>query len=334
MEARTSPAPLIELATAYWGSATLIAAIRLRLFSEIAAGSHSVNAISDALGAKLEATEALLCACASLQLLTRDGDSFDNTEIASTYLVEGKPGYLGPALLYNGDVFPLWNELNQVILRGDADQAPDQYLGDDASRTKNFVFGMHHRAMGIGQAVAQVIDLSGRRRLADLGGGPGTYSALLTGKHAGLTADVLDLPKVVEIASQIMVSMDAEERVNCLPFDYYVDELPGRYDAVLISGVLHREQPSGVRSIFKKAVAALEPGGVLYISDVMLNDDRDGPVFSTMFALNMRVLAHDGRCHSVSEQAQWLEELGLTVTETHQLPAPINYTVIRAEKRQ
>ena len=139
MEARTSPAPLIELATAYWGSATLIAAIRLRLFSEIAAGSHSVNAISDALGAKLEATEALLCACASLQLLTRDGDSFDNTEIASTYLVEGKPGYLGPALLYNGDVFPLWGELNQVILRGDADQAPDQYLGDDASRTKNFV---------------------------------------------------------------------------------------------------------------------------------------------------------------------------------------------------
>jgi len=97
--------------------------------------------------------------------------------------------------------------------------------------------------------------------------------------------------------------------------------------------VLHREQPDGVRAIFAKVAAATEPGAVLYISDVMLDDDRAGPLFATMFALNMRVLAHDGRCHSVAEQRAWLGEVGFEVTEVRRLPAPIHYTVIRAEKR-
>jgi hypothetical protein len=52
-----------------------------------------------------------------------------------------------------------------------------------------------------------------------------------------------------------------------------------------------------------------------------------------MFALNMRVLAHDGRCHSVAEQRAWLSEVGFEVTDVRRLPAPIHYTVIRAEKR-
>ena len=75
------------------------------------------------------------------------------------------------------------------------------------------------------------------------------------------------------------------------------------------------------------------PGGVLYISDVMVNDERTGPVFSTMFALNMRVLAHDGRSHSVAEQAQWLSEAGFANISHQRLSPPINYTIIKAEKR-
>jgi 3-hydroxy-5-methyl-1-naphthoate 3-O-methyltransferase len=328
-----SPGPLIQTATAYWGSATLIAAIRLEIFTHIEKGAQTAASLASALEADVAAVDALLSACASLDLLEKEGDSFTNTPLAQTYLVDGQPGYLGPALLYNGDVYPLWGQLDAVVKRGHADKTPDQYLGDDEARTRNFVYGMHHRALGVGRAVAQGIDLSGRSRLADIGGGPGTYSALLTDAHPGLTSDVLDLPGVVAIAAQIVSSMGASERVSCVPFDYYNDTLTGSYDAVLISGVLHREQPEGVRALLKKASDALTPGGVLYISDVMLDDDRAGPLFGTMFALNMRVLAHDGRCHSVGEQTQWLSEVGLEVVSTARLPAPIHYTIIRAEKR-
>ncbi|MCB9545195.1 MAG: methyltransferase domain-containing protein [Myxococcales bacterium] len=327
-----NPAPLIEMACAYWHSATLIAAVRLDLFTRLAEGPATPAELAARLGTDPVATDALLTGLASLQLIAKADDRFTNTALADTFLVAGRPAFLGPALLYNGDVYPLWADLHTVVREGDATRAPDQYLGDDADRTRNFVYGMHHRALGVGRAVAQVIRLDGRRRLADVGGGPGTYSALLAQANPELSAEVLDLPGVVAIAREIVGSMGVGDRVTCSPFDYYRDTLAGQYDAALISGVLHREQPAQVQAILANVARVVEPGGVLYISDVMLDDDRVGPVFAAMFALNMRVLAHDGRCHSVAEQTAWLAEAGFQVTDVVRLPAPIHYTVIRAER--
>lgn len=332
MQPSLDPAPLIELATAYWGSATLVAAVRLDLFTHIAQGAADAAALAARAGTDPVATDALLAGLTALKLVEKSGDTFANTALADTFLVSGRPGFLGPALLYNGDVYPLWGELHTVVRKGDVERAPEGYLGDDATRTRNFVYGMHHRALGVGRAVAQVIDLTGCKRLADVGGGPGTYSALLTARLPELTAEVLDLGPVVAISAEIVASMGASERVKCTPFDYYRDALPGTYDAVLISGVLHREQPQQVARMFAAAAAATEPGAILYISDVMLDDDRAGPLFGTMFALNMRVLAHDGRCHSVAEQTAWLATAGFEVEAVTRLPAPINYTVIRARR--
>jgi SAM-dependent methyltransferase len=333
MNSRPDPNAIVALATAYWGSATLIAAVRLKLFTHLAAGAATPAQLAARAGTDPVATDALLTALASVNLVTKDGELYANAPDADLFLVEGRPTFLGPALLYNGDVYPLWNRLDEVVRTGTVHASPDQYLGEDASRTRNFVYGMHHRALGVGRALAEVVDLTGRRRLADVGGGPGTYSALLAQRTPGLEADVLDLPGVVAISSEIVAQMGAADRVRCLPFDYYRDALPGRYDAALISGVLHREQPTQVREIMKKVADAVEPGGVLYVSDVMLDDDRAGPQFAAMFALNMRVLAHDGRCHSVAEQSAWLDEVGFTVTDVRRLPPPIHYTVIRAERR-
>jgi SAM-dependent methyltransferase len=334
MTAPLDPAGLIELATAYWGSATLIAAIRLDIFTALASGAASADVLADRIKSDPVAVDALLSGLTALNLVRKDAqDSFTNAPLADAFLVAGRPGFLGPALQYNGDVFPLWANLHEVVRTGDVTRAPEQYLGEDDSRTRNFVYGMHHRALGVGRAVAEFIDFSGATRLADVGGGPGTYASLITARTPGLHAEVLDLPGVVAIASEIVASMGASDRVTCTPFDYYKDALPGQYDAALISGVLHREQPPQVQAMFKTVADALEPGGVLYISDVMLDDDRAGPLFGTMFSLNMRVLAHDGRCHSVAEQRAWLEAVGFEVTAVHRLPAPIHYTIIRAEKR-
>ena len=328
-----NPAPLISLATSYWNSAALLAAVKLEIFDAISQGLHTPEAISQAIAADEGATEALLIALIALELVERRHDGYYNAELAQQFLVSSQPSALNKALLYNADVYPLWGQLDEVIRRGDTARDPETYLGRDEGHTKRFVYGMHHRALGVGRAVSAVIDLEGATRLADIGGGPGTYSALLTQKYPQLNADVLDLPAVVAVASEIVAGMGASERVACRAYDYYQDELPHEpYDAALISGVLHREQPTKVQAMFAEVAARLPIGGRLWISDVMLNDERTGPLFSAMFALNMRALAHHGRCHSVAEQRLWLEEVGFKVVSTHQLPPPINYTLICAER--
>jgi 3-hydroxy-5-methyl-1-naphthoate 3-O-methyltransferase len=327
------PAPLISMATAYWNSATLIAAVKLGVFDAIAQGSTQLDDIAHKLNADKIATDALLTALLALDLLERSEGHYRNTALSQTYLVSDQPQSLKGALLYNADVYPLWGHLGDVVQRGDTKRDPWAYLGGDLEQTRRFVYGMHHRALGVGRAVSNVINLAGVHYLADVGGGPGTYSALLCQKYPSLRADVLDLPAVVGVAEEIMVQMEASEKVSCLAYDYYKDDLPENpYDAALISGVLHREQPAQVQMMFNSISKRLPIGGQLWISDVMLNDDRTGPLFGAMFALNMRVLSHDGRCHSVAEQKSWLNDAGFEVLNTHRLPPPINYTLIHAQK--
>jgi hypothetical protein len=329
------PSPLVSLATAYWGSATLIAAVRLKVFDHLAAGPLTPEQLASDLSASPVAVESLLIALLSLDLVRRDeGERYSNAPLSQAFLVSTQPSSIAGALLYNADVYPLWGQLHEVIERGDTARDPQAYLGDDEGKTRRFVYGMHHRALGVGRAVAGAIDLRGATLLADIGGGPGTYSALLTNATPGLSADVLDLPAVVAVASEIVGQMGASARVRCVAYDYYRDPLPDRpYDAALISGVLHREQPPKVRALFAELAARLPRGGQVWLSDVMLNDERTGPVFSAMFGLNMRVLSHDGRCHSVAELREWLESAGFEVTRVVNLPAPIHYSVIGARRR-
>jgi hypothetical protein len=331
---RTPPNPsrLISMATSYWESATLMAAVRLHLFDALTS-PKSIEEISTTIGSDPIATESLLIALISLDLIQRQDHLYVNQSLTQTFLTSDSPQSIAAALLYNADVYPLWGQLHTVIEKGDTQKDPQAYLGEDEGRTRRFVYGMHHRALGIGQAVGQVINFEESTLLADLGGGPGTYSALITQKTPGLKAHVLDLKGVVKVSQGIMKEMNASDQVRCLAYDYYTDELPDfPYDAALISGVLHREQPAQVQKIFQSLAHRLPKGGRLWISDVMLNDERTGPIFSAMFALNMRVLAHDGRCHSVAEQSQWLQDAGFEICSTHQLDAPIHYTLIEARR--
>jgi hypothetical protein len=246
---RTPPNPsrLISMATSYWESATLMAAVRLHLFDALTS-PKSIEEISTTIGSDPIATESLLIALISLDLIQRQDHLYVNQSLTQTFLTSDSPQSIAAALLYNADVYPLWGQLHTVIEKGDTQKDPQAYLGEDEGRTRRFVYGMHHRALGIGQAVGQVINFEGSTLLADLGGGPGTYSALITQKTPGLKAHVLDLKGVVKVSQGIMKEMNASDQVRCLAYDYYTDELPDfPYDAALISGVLHREQPAQVQ---------------------------------------------------------------------------------------
>ena len=226
-----NPRPLIELATAYWGSATLIAASELGLFTALAEGAATSDEIAAQLSLDPVATDALLAGCVSLELVQKTDQGFINEPLAETFLVEGKPGYLGPALSYNGDVYPLWGNLARVIQQGCPPRSPDAYLGADDNKTRNFVYGMHHRALGVGRAVAQHLDL----RDVDTSPTSGVVLAHIPrcypSQYPELHATVLDLPAVAAIAEGIVASMGASDRVDCQPFDYYKDALEINYDA-------------------------------------------------------------------------------------------------------
>jgi hypothetical protein len=318
----------MQLATAYWGAQTLFTANRLDLFAVVAGGRHSVADIAAASGTCERPLRLLLNACAALGLLEESAGEYSISPLGQAVLVPGSQHFLGDAIRYSDDLYGTWGKLEQA-LREDKPQLPTaEYTGDDADRTRHFVRGMHERALGIGNTMIDLVDLSGRKQMLDVGGGPGTYSALFAGRYAGLRSTVLDLPGVVAIARDIIAEMGMAERVGVLPGDFNVTGFPPGNDVVLISGVFHRENEQGCRSLIQRGFDSLCSGGLLVVGDVFTDAGGSSPPFAALFGLNMLLTAPAGCVHADADVARWMRDAGFTAADIRPFPPPMPHRVV------
>ena len=326
------PSPIMQLSTGYWASQTLLTANRLGLFELLARESRSGAQVAKALGTDERATGLFLNACTALGLLERTGDAYAVSPLAAAFLVPGRPGFLGNALRYSDNLYSTWGRLEASLHSGKPALSPQSYLGDDPARTRDFVYGMHDRALATGTALVGLVDLGDRRRMLDIGGGPGTYAALFARLYPGLRATVVDLPHVVAIASEIIESMGANDAVTTHAGDYLTCELPDGQDVVLISGVFHRETEATCRSLIERALAALVSGGMLIVSDVFADAGGASPPFATLFGLNMLLTAQDGGVHADVDVAAWMEQAACARTERNAFPPPMPHRIVTGFK--
>ncbi|HLH31352.1 MAG TPA: methyltransferase, partial [Terriglobia bacterium] len=224
------------------------------------------------------------------------------------------------------DLYPVWGNLEKTLRTSQLPAAPETILGDDSEKTRNFVMGMHNRALGIARAVVAPLDLSGRKRMFDVGGGPGTYSILLAQKTPGLRSTVLDLPAVVQIAKEIIASYNCADRVGVMPGDYTKTDFPEGNDVVLMSGMMHRELEETCRLLLSKAFRSLEPNGLVIVSDIMFDDDaKTSPPLSALFALNMMLTSEAGSTHAQTAFFRWMTDAGFMDLKADRLPPPMSH---------
>ncbi|KHE93993.1 MAG: methyltransferase domain-containing protein [Candidatus Scalindua rubra] len=330
------PSPIFKLSTAYWDSKVILTANRLNIFTLLDKGSLSCNELAQQCKSHPRSLAILLNACVGLELLKKEGNgAYSNVPATHTYLVKGKQGYLGDALKYSDDLFPVWDKLHESIQQNKPAMLPEIQLGDDPEKTRHFVMAMHNKALGIGRCFAEEQDITGRKKLLDVGGGPGTYSILLAQKTPGLTSTVLDLPGVLKISKEIIKSNGLEDRVKTVDGDYTRDAFPKGNDVVLLAGMLHRETPEMFKVLLKKAYDALQPGGMIILNDLFFeNDNMDSPPFVNMFALTMLLTSAHGTIHSKTSAERWLSETGFSQVISKPLPPPMPHLVITALKKK
>ncbi len=328
-----NPALLMQLALAYRSSAVLFAAGNLDLFTLIDGGASSAEAIAAGCGSQLEPTRLLLEACVSEGLLAFDGSAYANTPVTDAFLVRGRPAFSASGFKYAEDLYPVWGKLPALVRDGRPPMPPETILGDDKEKTRAFVLAMHERARGIGSVLPHLVDLSKRRRLLDVGGGPGTYSAAIIDQTPGLTSTVLDVPGVLAVTSELIAASGHADRITLLPGNYLTTDFGRGYDLALLSGMMHRETPANCQLLLRKAFAALEPGGLVIVSDVFFDDDgKRTPPFAVYFALNMMLTSAEGSAHARTEMARWMGDAGFTDVQTRELPKPNPHTLILGSK--
>lgn len=322
------PTPLVRLSTAYWDSQVFLTANRLKLFDVLAPGAKSAQEIAATLALQPRQARLFLNACVSLGLLAAHEDRYENSPAARAFLVSGSPGYMGNAVLYSDHLYTTWGRLEQGLKQADPVLPPQSYLGADAARTRAFVYGMHDRASGLARSLVGLVDLGGRRRMLDVGGGPGTYSILFSQRYPELESTVLELEGVAQVAREIVAANRAEARVGFQVGDYLESDFPPERDVVLMSGMFHRETEQSCRRLIDKARRCLQPRGMLIVSDVFTDRGGTGPSFATLFGLNMMLTAPDGGIHADADVADWMRAAGFQDIQIRHFPPPMPHRVV------
>ncbi|MDR2849941.1 MAG: methyltransferase domain-containing protein [Verrucomicrobiota bacterium] len=335
MKQERSLQEIVELASAYYGSAVLFAALEGDVFSLVAgeAGGAGVQTLAERSGLDPRGLRLLLDACVATGLLQKTGEAYTNTEAGALALVAEAPHDLTRAIRYNRDVYPAWGRLAEFTKTGLPVEAPEIHLGEDAGRTRRFVLAMHGRALGIGRTVVPLLDLAGCSRVLDLAGGPGTYAALMAQANPGLACVTVDLPAVSAVAAELVAAAGMSGRVTCRAGDYHTDVYDAAaYDAVTVFGALHQESPGQIASILARAFAALKPGGRIFVLDMMTDATHTQPAFSALFALNMALTTHNGWVFSDEELHGWLRAAGFEACETRAVPPPMPHWLVSARR--
>jgi hypothetical protein len=319
----------MRLALAYRSSMVLFAATELEVFTQLHGEGRTIDELAAACGAQQEPLRLLLEACIAEGMVERDGDRYRNAAVTDAFLVRTKPTYGGHGLKYAEDLYPAWGRLADLVRSGKPVIDPESILGDDKEKTRAFILAMHERARGLSSVLPHGADFSGRRSLLDVGGGPGTYSIALVQQTPGLRSTILDLPGVLEITREIVDQHGAADHVSLRPGNYLTSDFGSGFDAVLLSGMMHRETGETCRMLLRKSFDALDSGGMVVVSDVFFDSDaKTTPPFALYFALNMMLTSRDGSAHAKTEMARWIGDTGFTQVEVRDLPPPNPHSLV------
>ena len=331
---------IVDLASAYYGSAVLFAALDHGVFAAVEKSGGLADIVA-ATGCSERGLRLLLDACVAEGLLEKRDDAYFNTPAGKAALVPGGPADLGKAIRYNRDVYPAWGRLAEFVSTGKPVERPELHLGDDTVRTEAFAAAMFGRAMGIGRCIVPMLDLTAQLsapassiRLLDLAGGPAAYAILMCQANPEMRCVTVDLPAISAEARRYVAKFGLSERIECRAGDYHADEYEnGAYDAVTIFGALHQESPRQIRDILARAHRALRKGGSLHVLDMMTDSSHAAPKFSALFAVNMALTTENGWVFSDEELKGWMREAGFEPGETRPVPPPMPHWLVTAVKR-
>lgn len=332
MEKDWNVGKLLGVSSGYWQGCTVQAGVRLKVFTVLGERKCDANVVAKGIGSDSRATGLLLDALTAMGLLNKVDQKYENSEFSRNFLLADTPGYMGHIILHHHQILDGWAQLDQAVMTGR--RVDRRSYGAEMER-ESFLMGMFNLAIMLAPKMARKFDLSGRKRMLDLGGGPGTYGIHFCLTNPELKVVILDRPTTEPFARETVARFKLSGRINFIGGDFNIDPIVGGpYDVAWLSHILHSNSTSACQACLEKTVAALEPGGLILIHDFILDDTKDGPEFPALFALNMLVGTEHGRSYSRKEIVAMLEQAGVVDITHHKLDVSNDSSVISGVKKK
>jgi 3-hydroxy-5-methyl-1-naphthoate 3-O-methyltransferase len=327
------PDDVLELFLGFWISRTVMAAVEMGVFEVLEGKALDDTEAGAALGGLAQRpTRALLDTCVAVKLLNKADGRYTNSDLASRFLHAGSEYSVRNYVLDERWCWGAWGRLEDA-LRADAQQLPPDAEGYHAFPADFFYDFLHGHSLAMAERLAEAIDLTGVRRIMDVGGGSGAVSIALCRRFPDLEAVVVDQEPVAARAAEHIERARLSERIATCPANFFADPLPAGCDAAVVANLLHDFSPERCVEILGRVAAALGPRGRLVIMEIVPDDDRTGPPLAVAFATAMIVNTAGGDAHTAAHYREWLTNAGFGDIRQHRLPGRMVTTAFEAIRR-
>jgi O-methyltransferase domain/Dimerisation domain len=329
-----SPEHIMQTGLAFWASKSLLSAVEIGVFTELARHAADHDTLSSRLGLHPRSSRDFLDTLVALGFLERTDGIYSNTPDTDLFLDRNKPSYIGGILeMANARLFKFWNSLTPALRtglpqneasHGETDMFTTLY--SDPAKLREFLFSMSGISHGANLTIAAKFPWGGYKTVADCGTAQGDLVTQVCLKNPHLSGIGFDLPEVAPIFEEYIATNGLASRIRFQPGSFFTEPLP-KADVIMMGHILHDWDLKQKRMLVRKAYEALPPGGAFIVYECLIDDDRRKNAFGLMMSLNMLIETSGGFDYTGADCIGWMKEAGFRETRVEHLVGPDSMVV-------
>lgn len=323
------PDHILQVGLGFWASKTLLSAVEMGVFTELARRPEELETLRGRLGLHERSARDFFDALVALKFLERRDGRYYNTSATDFFLDKRKESYIGGLLeMANHRSYPFWSHLTTALRTGlpqnelrEGGSNPFEALYAEPARLKEFLRAMTGISHGANLAIARKFQWSKYRTAVDVGTAQGDLITQVGLAHPHIEGVGFDLPQVGPIFEEYVEANGLSGRVKFVPGSFMEHSLP-RADVIMMGHILHDWGLETKRMLVRKAYEALSPGGAYIVYESIIDDDRSANDFGLLMSLNMLIETPDGFDYTGADCSGWMKQSGFRETRVEHLTGP------------
>ena len=312
---------------------TVEVARELGVFKLLEAQPATISKVASELKLSLRAAEALLVVSAAMGFIgPGQDDQFEISDSGKAYLLPNSPYYIGGHFEFSRARISEYFESvkNAAINDGDPEHQFAVNIAElPPEAIREFIGHMHALTLAAATGLGQLDIFKNIDSILDVGGGSGSLSMAIVANNPGIRSTLMDLEPIQQIAATNVESYGLQDRVSTITGDMFNDPWPTGHDAILFGNIFHDWDVESCHRLAQSAYDALSPGGTIMLHEILLDDDKSGPLMAACFSITMLVF-EKGKQYTFSELKTMLEKAGFT--DCKAIPSFGYYSVVTATK--
>jgi len=330
-----NPGDIFSAFTAFHRSGALKAAVELDLFSAIAAGAQTVDALAQRCGAAPRGIRILADYLVVNGFLIKEGlgarARYSLTLDATIFLDKASPAYMGNTVdfLMSPIMLEAFADVGAAVRRGGAVSHGD-VLAPDHEIWVRFARAMAGPAVFVARLLAIALEAPAGVpwKVLDIAAGHGMFGITLASENPKARVVAVDWNNVLEVARENARAAGVQDRFETIAGSAFEVDLGTDYDLVLLPNFLHHFDVPTCEAFLRKVHRALAPGGRAITIEFMPDDDRVTPAIPAAFALVMLVATPGGDAYTATELQRMAANAGFARSEVRDLAPSFHRAMI------